>query len=209
MQSVDTHEITPVFGNTKLQQSSNDAGESETSVTSSEPVVNGQNITTDKTSGNTGTDVAESVQETTTTSNTTEAHVNGKTEGTPATVDVNPPIQSASNDNDNPAQESSSTTEATDSVERSIEQESTPATSTEQKDNATTAPTESEPALSISADEVKADVSSTTATNVDNAPMEVSAPSEATTSTAAPTSTTEEPAQTDSATPDRKTRVKI
>ncbi|CAF1237550.1 unnamed protein product, partial [Rotaria sordida] len=208
--STTTTTTTPIFGNTvsqtKIQQQQQNNDEVDKLETSSQSVINGENIKTNDYEGSTTT---ESVRENNGTNNITDVHVNGQNEK--ITVDDLQPIDATIKDNIKPTEETISTSEVPQPMEKTSQNEAIPEPSNEQTDNLTsTVPpppppvdvpvsTEPEPALSTSTDVVKEDVSSTSATtNVDNVP-----PVE-TTSTSnenIPTSVT-----VPEATPERKTK---
>lgn len=188
---------TPIFGGsvsqTKIQQQQqpiNDLGGSEKLITPPQPVVNGQNETTNsKTSDNLGNGTTESVNGNHPTTDSTAEHVNGQNGDTiPAATE--------------PAS-SSSTTTATDLSGKSSQNEA---------NNSVSAVTE--PAVSTTSDTGKEELSSAPLTVADNAPP-VPAISNETTSTSnedVPASATAPEATVlaeSSTKPDRQSKVNI
>jgi hypothetical protein len=142
---------TPIFGGTvsqtKIQQQQqpiNDLGGAEKLITPPQPVVNGQNETTNgKSSDNLGNGTEESVNGNHSTTDTTAEHVNGQNGDT---------ISAAT-------EPASSSTTATDSTEKLSENET---------NNSVSVVTE--PAVSTTSDTGKKEVSSAPLTVADNAP---------------------------------------
>jgi hypothetical protein len=230
--SVDDFEPTssaPVFGSavsqTKIQQQqqpNNDLGGAEKLVTPPQPVVNGQNDTTNnKNSDNLGNGTTESVNGNTGTNGSTDVHVNGQT-----AVDTLPPINATTKDDVNPTEEAISSSEAPEPIEKSSQNDSLPAPSNEPTGSVSPiatpsidapVPTEPKPALSPSADVAKEDLSSVPSTNIDNA---APPPPVETTSTPTPTPTLNDNVPTSApapeatvsaesfATPERKSKVR-
>jgi hypothetical protein len=192
----------PVFGSavsqTKIQQQqqpNNDLGGTEKLVTPSQPVVNGQNDTTNnKNSDNLGNGTTESVNGNTGTNGSTDVHVNGQNGKT--AVDTLPPTNATTKEDVNPTEESISSSGAPEPIEKSSQNDSLPAPSNEPTGSVSPTatpsidapvPTEPKPALLPSADVAKEDLSSVPSTNIDNAAPPP--PAVETTSTPTPTPT--------------------
>jgi hypothetical protein len=210
---------TATFGSTvsqtKIQQATNDFGGAEKLTTPPQPVLNGQNdATNNKNSDNLGNDSTQSVNGSNGTTNSTDVHVNENNETT--TVDTLSSTNTTTKDNVNSAEESVSTSEVSNPIEKPSQNDPPPTSSNEPTGSVTStvpppvdppAPTEPEPALSTSTDVAKEDLQSAPATNADNAP-----PVETTASTSnenVPASTTapEATVPAQSATPEPKSRV--
>ena len=224
---------TPIFGaavsQTKIQQqqqpTNNDLAGTEKLITPPQPVTNGQNDTTNnKSNENLGNGTTEALNGNTHTAHSTDdVHVNGQNKNTG--VDTNTSLNLSTKDTVNSNQESIPTSGASNPIEKSSQNDSIPATSSESTGNVTstvspptgaTALKESEPALSVSADVAKEDLSAAPAAPASNVgPPPPGPPVETSTTTATasnddvPVSATapEATVLAQSSTPERKTKV--
>jgi len=224
IQSVDDFDpssSTTVFGSavsqTKTQQQQqpiNDLGGTEKLVTPPQPVVNGQNDTTNnKNSDNLGNGTTQSVNGNNSTTDSTDVHVNGQNEN-PSAETI-----SSTTDNVNSAEESVSKSGTSDSIENLSQKDPLPASSNEPTDTVTStapppvdtpAPTEPEPALSTLTDDANEDLKSAVATNAPPVPAPpVETPTTSISNEDIPASATapEATVLAESATPERKTKV--
>lgn len=221
----DPSSSTPVFGSavsqTKLQQQqqpTNDLGGSEKLVTPPETTVNGQNDTSNHiNSDNLGNGTTQSVNGNTSTTESTDVHVNGENKKSDSQTlsSTDTTVVNSVNSSD----ESASASGTLNPVEKTNPNDSLPASLSSNEpttDNVTStvvdppAPIDSEPALSTSADVAQEELKSKVPTNAPPVPVLSNEPTTTSTSNEdVPASATapEATVLAESATPDRKSKV--